>query len=397
MGRLLTFVAVALCLLAGIHYYLWARLIRDPQLPAPWNTVAASLLVLLATSIPAALVLGHGHPGFGRMLVWPAYIWMGVMFLFLVGLTSADLGRLLMALARRVVGTGGVRPDLADLAARRTFLARSVASGVSLVVAGLTVAAIRSARGPIGVRRVRVRLDRLPRAQDGFTIVQITDVHVGATIGRGFIEDIVRRTNALGADLVAITGDLVDGGVPQLRHLVEPLANLRARHGVFFVTGNHEYFSDPVGWLNELPRLGIRVLRNERISIGNGNGSFDLAGVDDRSAVHYGGLDTREALTQALAGRDPQRELILLAHQPRMLFDADPFNVGLQLSGHTHGGQVWPFGYLVRLQQPFIAGLHRRGNSQIYVSCGTGYWGPPMRLAAPPEITEIRLESGLPA
>ena len=331
------------------------------------------------------------------MLVWPAYIWMGVMFLFLVGLTSADLGRLLMALARRVVGTGGVRPDLADLAARRTFLARSVASGVSLVVAGLTVAAIRSARGPIGVRRVRVRLDRLPRAQDGFTIVQITDVHVGATIGRGFIEDIVRRTNALGADLVAITGDLVDGGVPQLRHLVEPLANLRARHGVFFVTGNHEYFSDPVGWLNELPRLGIRVLRNERISIGNGNGSFDLAGVDDRSAVHYGGLDTREALTQALAGRDPQRELILLAHQPRMLFDADPFNVGLQLSGHTHGGQVWPFGYLVRLQQPFIAGLHRRGNSQIYVSCGTGYWGPPMRLAAPPEITEIRLESGLPA
>jgi predicted MPP superfamily phosphohydrolase len=397
MSRLLTFVAVAICLLATIHYYLWARLIRDPQVPAPWNLVAASLLVLLATSIPAALVLGRGHPGIGRMLVWPAYIWMGVMFLFLVGLAATDIGRLSMALVRRLIGASGIDLELADLAARRTFLARSVASGMALVVAALTVGAIRSARGPIGVRRVRVRLDRLPRAQDGFTIAQITDVHVGATIGRAFIEDIVRRTNALEPDLVAITGDLVDGSVLQLKHLVEPLANLRARHGVFFVTGNHEYFSDPAGWLNELPRLGIRVLRNERISIGNESGSFDLAGVDDSSAVHYGGLHTRQALAQALAGRDPRRELILLAHRPRMLFDAEPFNVGLQLSGHTHGGQIWPFGYLVRLQEPFVAGLHHRGDSQIYVSCGTGYWGPPMRLVAPPEITEIHLESTLPA
>jgi uncharacterized protein len=390
MSRFLTFIVVALCLLAGIHYYLWARLIRDPQVAAPWNAIAASFLLALAVSIPAALVLGRGHPGIRRALAWPAYIWMGVMFLFLVALASTDLARLLVTLGRRVAGAATVAPE----PLRRAFLARSIASGATLLVSALTVGAIRSARGPIGVRRVRVRLDRLPRAQDGFTIAQITDVHVGATIGRAFIEDIVRRTNALGADLVAITGDLVDGSVSELGHLVEPLANLRARHGVFFVTGNHEYFSDPTGWLNELPRLGIRVLRNERITIGNGAESFDLAGIDDRSAVHYGGLDARQALTQALAGRDPRRELVLLAHQPRVLFDAEPFNVGLQLSGHTHGGQVWPFGYLVKLQQPFIAGLHRRGDSQIYVSCGTGYWGPPMRLAAPPEITEIRLESG---
>jgi len=392
MSRLLTFVALALCLLAGIHYYLWTRLIRDPRVADPWNTVASLLLVLLAVSMPAVLILGRGHPGIRRALAWPAYIWMGVMFLFFVALLSTDLARLLMALGRRVVGGAAVGPQLPP---RRTFLARGVASGVALVVSGLTLSAIRSARGPIGVRRVRVRLDRLPRVQDGFTIVQITDVHVGATIGRAFIEDIVRRTNALAPDLIAITGDLVDGSVSELGHLVEPLANLRARHGVFFVTGNHEYFSDPAGWLNELPRLGIRVLRNERISIGNAGESFDLAGVDDRSAVHYGGLETRQALTQALAGRDPQRELVLLAHQPRMLFDAAPFNVGLQLSGHTHGGQIWPFGFLVKLQQPFIAGLHRRGDSQIYVSRGTGYWGPPMRLGAPPEITEIRLESAL--
>ena len=171
------------------------------------------------------------------------------------------------------------------------------------------------------------------------------------------------------------------------------MANLRAPHGVYFVTGNHEYFSGAEAWLNELNRLGIRVLRNERVSIGNATGGFDLAGVDDRSAVRYGGLAPEAALARALAGRDPRRELVLLAHQPRSLLDAEPFGVGLQISGHTHGGQIWPFNFVVRLQQPFVAGLHRRGGAQIYVSRGTGYWGPPMRLGAPAEITEIRLES----
>jgi predicted MPP superfamily phosphohydrolase len=216
---------------------------------------------------------------------------------------------------------------------------------------------------------------------------------VGPTIGRDFIEQIVSRTNALAPDLVAITGDLVDGSVGHLAHAIEPLTALRAPHGVFFVTGNHEYFSDAEAWMNELNRLGIRVLRNERVSIGNGSSSFDLAGVEDRSSERYGGLAPRDALARALAGRDAARELVLLAHQPRTLLDAEPFGVGLQLSGHTHGGQIWPFNFVVQLQQPYVAGLHRRGAAQIYVSRGTGYWGPPMRLGAPAEITEILLES----
>jgi predicted MPP superfamily phosphohydrolase len=396
MGRLPTFIVIALCLLAAIHYYLWARLIRDPQLPPRWRPIASTLLFLLAASMPVALVLGRAHPGIRRLLSWPAFLWMGIMFLLLVTLLSTDLARLLWRLGRRAIralSDADAAPTAGpQLSLRRTFLARSVAAGASLAVAGLTLSAIRSARGPIGVRKVRVRLDRLPAAQDGFTIAQITDVHVGATIGRSFIEEIVRQTNELSPDLIAITGDLVDGTVEQLGHLVEPLRNLRARHGVFFVSGNHEYFSAPEEWFNELPQLGIRVLRNERLPIGNAAGSFDLAGIDDRSAVHYGGLGPRQALAQALTGRDPRRELVLLAHQPSVVVEAEPFQVGLQLSGHTHGGQIWPFGYLVRLQQPFIAGLHRRGDSQIYVSRGTGYWGPPMRVGAPPEITEIRLE-----
>src|SRR5262249_45687251 len=153
--------------------------------------------------------------------------------------------------------------------------------------------------------------------------------------------------------------------------------------------------SGALDWMNELARHGIRVLRNERVAIGQGTDTFDLAGVDDRSAVRYGGLSPEAAMARALEGRDARRELVLLAHQPRSWLDAAPYGVGLQLSGHTHGGQMWPFGSLVRLTQPFLAGLHRRGESQIYVSRGTGYWGPPMRLGEPAEITHITLESGL--
>jgi predicted MPP superfamily phosphohydrolase len=386
VGRFFSFIAVAVGLLAGIHYYLWARLVRDPRWAAPWTTVGGTLLALLLVSVPVSVILGRGPGDLRRGLVYAGYVWLGVMFLLLTVVVSIDVLRLLAAVARRVAATPPI-----DLQ-RRTLLARLTAAATGLLVGGLAGAALRSVRKPVEVRRVRVALDRLSPEQDGFRIVQLTDVHVGPTIGRAFVEQIVARANALDPDLIAITGDLVDGGVPELAPAIEPLGGLRARHGVYFVTGNHEYFSGAEAWLNELNRLGIRVLRNERVSIGNAAAGFDLAGVDDRSAVRYGGLAPAAALARALADRDERRELILLAHQPRSLLDASSFGVGLQLSGHTHGGQVWPFNFIVQLQQPFVAGLHRRGRSQIYVSRGTGYWGPPMRLAAPAEITEIRLE-----
>ena len=388
MSRFFAFIVIALGLLAGIHYYLWARLIRDPRWAAPWITVGGTLLSLLAASVPLALILGRGQGDFRRGFVWGGYLWLGVMFLLFTVVLSTDLLHLLAGIARRVVAAQPLDPQ------RRTLLARLTAAATGVLVSGLAAAALRSVRKPVEVRRVSVRLDRLPRAQDGFRIVHLTDIHVGPTIGRAFVEEIVERANALAPDLVAITGDLVDGPVGQLAAAIAPLAKLAAPHGVYFVTGNHEYFSGAEDWLNELNRLGIRVLRNERVPIDNGAVGFDLAGVDDRSAVHYGGLSPEQALGRALLDRDPARELVLLAHQPRTLLDAEPFGIGLQLSGHTHGGQMWPFNFVVGLQQPFVAGLHRRGSTQIYVSRGTGYWGPPMRLGAPAEITEIRLESG---
>jgi predicted MPP superfamily phosphohydrolase len=394
MSRFLIFIAVVLAIAVGVHWYLWARLVRDTHLPSPWSGLVTTALVALAINLPLGLAVGRRVPALRAVMAWPAYVWMGIMFLLFVGLLGADVLRLLAAAASRAAGGAAADP------ARRTALARLTATAATALAGGLGAVAVHAARREIGVRRVDVSLARLPAAHDGLRVVQVTDIHVGPAspaLGRAFVEELVSRVNALAPDIIAITGDLVDGTVEELREAVAPLAGLRARHGVYFVTGNHEYFSGAGPWLEELPRLGVRVLRNERVTIGAGADAFDLAGVDDHTAERFGGLPADQAMTRALGGREAGREVVLLAHQPRSFEGAERHGVGLQLSGHTHGGQMWPFGAIVRLAQPFVAGLHRRGDTQIYVSRGTGYWGPPMRLAAPAEITEVILRRGTPA
>jgi predicted MPP superfamily phosphohydrolase len=395
MGRtssIVILVSIVLLVLGGLHTYLWLRLVRDPQLVQPWRSIATAAIVLAAASVPAVFLLRRASPAAPTgwswsWIAWPAFSWLGLMFLLVVVLAGIDLLRVVLSLLGRVAGAESTNAD------RRTFLARWLAGGALMTASGLGVVATRSALGPVAVRRVEIRLARLAHQQDGITLVQLTDLHVGPTIGHQDIADIVERTNALLPDIVVITGDLVDGSVAELRNSVAPLANLRAKHGVFFVTGNHEYFSGATAWVEEISRLGIRVLRNERVTIASAGGELDLAGVDDRSAARYPREGHGEDLDKALGGRDPKRPLILLAHQPRTVIDAARFGVDLQLSGHTHGGQIWPFGALVRLQQRFLAGLGRHGNTLIYVSRGTGYWGPPMRLFAPAEISQIVLRA----
>jgi hypothetical protein len=230
---------------------------------------------------------------------------------------------------------------------------------------------------------------------DGTRIVQMCDLHIGGLLGRSFVEQVVAATNQLRPDVIAIVGDLVDGTVERLRPALEPLQDLRARYGAFFVTGNHEYYnaSGARAWMNEIERMGIRPLCNERVAIGSTPEGFDLAGVPDHSAFRFPQDGPGEDIGYAVAGRAPERAVVLLAHQPKAIDQAVLHGVDLQLSGHTHGGQIWPWGALVRLQQPFVRGLHRVGASQIYVSCGTGFWGPPMRMGAPAEITEIVLRA----
>jgi predicted MPP superfamily phosphohydrolase len=258
------------------------------------------------------------------------------------------------------------------------------------VVAGASVVrGVASARGEHEVVDVEVTLPNLPKRLDGFSIVQLSDLHTGLTIDRDFVQRVVDRANALSPDLIALTGDLVDGPVADIRDDVAPLAQLRAKHGVFAITGNHEYYAGVEPWVAEITRLGARYLRFDVVTIADG---FDLAGVDDHNAPT--GREQWNAFRQLMKSRDRSRPLILLAHQPRQVQRAIQWGVDLQLSGHTHGGQVWPWHYIVRMQQGgYLAGRYQVKDTQLYVSRGCGYWGPPVRLLAPLEITRVILRA----
>jgi len=390
MQRLLLITTVLLLvvgILVAAHYYIWARLVRDVGWSPNVRRPLTLAVIGLALSIPASFVLARQlPPNHGRAILYVTYTWLGSVLTLLLVLAAGDLMRFVI---ENWIGRG---LEFESHAERRLFLKRFLAAGAMFVTGTSTIFAVKEALSEVKVKNVRVSLSRLPAALNGFTIVQITDLHVGPTIRTDFVRTIVSRVNALDADLVAITGDLVDGTVAHLREMVASLSKLRARHGVFFVTGNHEYYSGVDEWIAEIRRLGITVLRNERVSIGSARGSFDLIGVDDAHARQFGNGHGAD-LSRAVRGRDPKREAVLLAHQPRAVFDAVRHGIGLQLSGHTHGGQIWPFGWVVRLQQPVVKGLAKIESVWLYVSSGTGYWGPPMRRGAPAEITRVVLLS----
>jgi predicted MPP superfamily phosphohydrolase len=275
---------------------------------------------------------------------------------------------------------------------RRLFLGRVLAGAAAVVAAGTVGYGVTQARTP-RLRRIDVPLDRLDSALDGYRIALLTDIHLGPINGRAFLADVVARVNQADVDLVAIAGDLVDGDTAALGAAAAPLRQLTSRDGTFFVTGNHEYFSGAEAWVGFLAGLGVRVLRNERVEIRRGTAAFDLAGVDDVTAAASGVPGHGTDLRKALAGRDPARPVVLLAHQPRIVAQAADLGVDLQLSGHTHGGQMVPFNLLVRLQQPVVAGLSQVRRTWLYVSRGVGFWGPPVRVGAPPEITVLTLRA----
>jgi hypothetical protein len=267
---------------------------------------------------------------------------------------------------------------------------RLSALAVMALTPAITAVGLFMARRVAPVVRIDVPIAGLPAALEGFTIAQISDIHVGPTIKRAFVDAIVERVNGLRPDMVAITGDLVDGSVRELSGDTAPLARLASRHGTFFVTGNHEYYSGAPSWIAELRRLGASVLLNEHVVLDHDGAAVTVAGVTDYSAHHFD-PSHRSDPGAALAGAPASSAKVLLAHQPRSAAGASDAGYDLQLSGHTHGGQFWPWNLFVRLQQPFTAGLHKLGRMWVYVNRGTGYWGPPMRFGIPSEITRIRL------
>lgn len=371
----------------AIHFYVWSRFAKRTELPVRWRRIAAVAMVIMWLAIPLTTALRNVSASVATAMSWVSMPWMSLVGLSFVALVTLDACWLAIGLYRRATRTQSLTPDMS----RRLFLAR-VTGGTAAVVAGASVAGgMMEARGTHEVVDVEVTLPKLPRSLDGFSIVQLTDMHIGLTIDRHFVQRVVDLANQLAPDLVALTGDFVDGKVDDLHEEVAPLANLRAKHGVYAVTGNHEYYSGVEPWVRQISKLGVRYLRNERVVIGDGNGSsFELAGVEDHNAAGK----YREDLAAATAGRDPDRALVLLAHQPRQVRRAALHGVDLQLSGHTHGGQIWPWHYIVKLQQGgLLAGRYQHEDTQLYVSRGCGYWGPPVRLLAPLEITRVILRA----
>jgi predicted MPP superfamily phosphohydrolase len=385
---LAAFAAAALGVLVAAHVYVAKRLVLEAGLSGGLAEGLLGGIVLLGLSL---LLQPVGErtlpPRLARWIAWPAALWMGLLFYLLVGLALSDL-LLGLSGAVAVAAPVGAGEAIGALGPARAALVAAVA----LSVAGL---ALRGGLAPPTLRRVEIRLPRWPRALDSLRIAQVSDLHIGPILGARFARRVVERVNALQPDLVAVTGDLVDGSARRLAGEVAPFAELRAPLGVYFVTGNHDYYSGARAWVEEVQRLGMRALRNERVTLGEGEARFLLAGVDD----HHGHLvsgDSGEDLDRALEGAEAGLPIVLLAHDPTTFKRASRLGVDLQLSGHTHGGQIWPFGWLVRLAVPFVAGLYRRGGAALYVSRGTGFWGPPMRLGAPAEITELVLRASPP-
>ena len=359
---------------ALLHLSIGARLI--PSLPVGPAVSLGAWLVVSAVLVPMGLMARrYARPPRSDRLAAAGLFGLG-LFSSLFVLT---LAREVVLFAGWIAGAGLVRWSAATGAA--VPLLALVLSGLGLL----------NTRRTARVKTVDVPIPNLPPSLQGFTIAQITDLHVGPTIRAGYIQRIVDRVNRLEPDAVAITGDIVDGPVSELGPHVAPLGGLRSRHGSFFVTGNHEYYAGAGPWLAEVRRLGIRVLLNEHVVIEREGAQLVLAGVPDYTA-HAFDPAHRSDPAAALSGAPPGAAArILLAHQPRTAPAAERAGFDLQISGHTHGGQFFPWIFFVRFQQPFTAGLHRLGRLWVYVSRGTGYWGPPKRIAAPSEITRLRL------
>ncbi|MFE7354195.1 metallophosphoesterase [Streptomyces sp. NPDC057543] len=426
-GLALTAVVV-LALLVGVHRYLWRRFVGDTTAAGSAlrgaGTVAAYLLPLLSVG---ALVSGRTGAPFWlqRVLAWPGYLWLAALLYLTLALLVGEAVRPILrrVLAKRANGPDGAhRPSVAEAPesavvtaavgsepaavpaadtlvavtaapehrpaapTRRLFVARAV--GGAAAVAGLGTVGYGTygvLRGP-RVKRITVPLAKLPRSAHGFRIAVVSDIHLGPILGSAHTRRIVDTINRTQPDLVAVVGDLVDGSVADLGPAAEPLARLSARHGSFFVTGNHEYYSGAAQWVDHVRELGLHPLENARVEIAG----FDLAGVNDVAGESEGqGPD----FDRALGDRDRARAAVLLAHQPVVIDDAVAHGVDLQLSGHTHGGQLWPGNLVAELANPTVAGLDRYGDTQLYVSRGAGAWGPPVRVGAPSDITVVELAS----
>ncbi|TDB70349.1 metallophosphoesterase, partial [Micromonospora sp. KC721] len=385
---------------------------------------AFALVLLIAT-----VTVGEWLPSGWRWLTMPGYLWLALMFYLFLTLLLLEVPVLAAWLATRrrqrvgrpatapstvpaiAVGVGGSgggvdppafdperdpgspvapEPESSHDPSRRLLLRRGAAITAGAVAVSLTGFGMSRAYRTPTIKRLDIPMARLARRADGLRLAVLADLHVGPLLGTGQVERMVELVNGLDADLVTVVGDVVTSEPGRVRESLLPLTRLRGRHGVFYVTGNHEYIAGHESWIEAATELDLRLLRNERVEIAHGGGVIDLAGVNDIMGAQYADPPDYKA---ALAGRDPSRPVVLMAHQPVAVHDAAPYGVDLQLSGHTHGGQVFPFHYLVGMQQPVVSGLGEVDGTPVYVTNGAGFWGPPVRVGADPDITLLTLRA----
>ncbi len=371
--RLLIF-PVFLIAVAGLLFGVpWWTLIGAPDWPAPVEVLGGLIFGGAAIAMPVMMFYGHG-----RRRDWAARIGdttLGVIWVFFTWSVIGSISKLVLNLA-------GVENA-----------ARGVALAVVTVASGLVVWGYVEAMRVPRVKRVDITLPRLGRGLDGTKIVLLTDTHYGPIDRAKWSARVTEAVNELDADIVCHTGDIADGTAVQRREQAAPLGDIKAKLTRAYVTGNHEYFGDAQGWLDYMQEMGWEQLHNRHLTVQRGGDTLVIAGVDDYTAAHTGTGHSQDHAA-ALAGADPELPVLLLAHQPKQIPQAVAHGIDLQISGHTHGGQIWPFNLFVKLDQPSVAGLSRHGErTQLYTSRGTGFWGPPLRVFAPSEITLITLRA----
>ncbi len=374
----LVFFTIVTSLYSAGHYYVYSWLLRWTEPARLFRRSIQLGFVLLVISFPAARILAQvDYNPFTYSLTLVSSVWMGLVLYFGLLFLGMDLVWLLL----RVFFLLGGKSLQLQLTARRVL-----AACVGLTVLSLGGAAWIEAHN-LGVTRLEIPLKGLPSEMDGFTLVHLSDLHYGMLTENGKLSRVVERVNELKPDLVAITGDLVDEGVSHMEEMAGPLKKLKSRYGVLAVTGNHEYYAGVNRAAAIMKSAGIEVLRNDMKVLPWG---LQILGVDDPTGSRHMGEPAVD-LEKQLSRLDREKPSILLYHQPIHFEKAASFGVGLQLSGHNHGGQLYPIIYISRLIYPRIPGLHQIGESRMYVSRGAGTWGPPMRLGSPPEIVHITL------
>lgn len=394
MLRAVMFFLVIVPLWGFLHWYMGRRLLTHAKAPQPLKALGWGVIILNACLVMLAFMVRRMgvDQGWQAPLIWLAYLGLGGFCLTITMLLARDALWGIYALITRTKMKPDPTDDESPQLSRRQLFSSATSTGIAVAGIAGTVKGHQNATRMPDVRKVKVPVKGLEPALKGMRIVQISDIHVGNTITPAFLKGVVEMVNTLNADLVAITGDLVDGFPDKMLKDVSALGDLKATHGAFFVTGNHEYYWDGPGWIKAVRSLGVTALVNEHKVIMHKGKKVVVGGVTDYSAARMlpsHASDPHKAIKGA-----PQDAAfkLLLAHQPKSIYKASEAGFDLQLSGHTHGGQFYPWNFVVGMVHPFSRGLHTyKQKTQIYVSCGTGFWGPPMRLGAPSEITLLEL------